>query len=54
MNPVIRNGRISGRLAPGMQGDAVITTVNPLENIAALANDDAVSTVIQRGVPLSP
>ncbi|MCP5182021.1 MAG: amidohydrolase family protein [Pseudomonadales bacterium] len=54
VNPVILQRPDIGRLAPGMQGDAVITTVNPLENIAALANDDAVSTVIQRGVPLSP
>lgn len=53
MNPMIlRKADEIGRLAPGMVGDAVITPVNPLENISALADEEAVSQVIQRGLPI--
>lgn len=54
VNPIILKRPEIGRLSSGMYGDAVITPVNPLENIAALANADAVSRVIQRGVPINP
>jgi len=39
-----------GRLAPGMNGDVVLTTVNPLDDIAGLANPDAVTKVVKRGI----
>ena len=53
MNPIImRKTNEIGRLAPGMRGDVVITPVNPLENIAALADKDAVTQVVQRGAPV--
>lgn len=50
MNPIIlkRQDQI-GKLDVGMQGDVVLTNVNPLENIAGLANDDAVVHVLQKG-----
>jgi imidazolonepropionase-like amidohydrolase len=53
INPIILKmaDRI-GRLTQGMKGDVVITPVNPLENIAGLAEDDAVSQVLQAGVPV--
>lgn len=42
-------GRI-GRLAPGLSADVVITTVDPLANLAGLAHPDtALSAVISRG-----
>ena len=51
MNPIILKRADSiGRLAAGMNGDVVITPVNPLENIAGLAADDAITQVIKRGV----
>lgn len=54
MNPVILKKPDSiGRLTPGMNGDVVITTVNPLADIAALAEDNAVTQVIKRGEPVS-
>lgn len=53
INPIIlKMAHKIGRLAPGMKGDVVITPVNPLENIAGLAEDDAVSLVLQAGVPV--
>ncbi|MEQ9452738.1 MAG: amidohydrolase family protein [Pseudomonadales bacterium] len=53
MNPMIlQKADEIGRLAPGMVGDAVLTPVNPLENISALADDNAISQVIQRGTPI--
>ena len=53
MNPIIlRKGDTIGRLAPGMDGDVVFTTINPLENIAGLANEDSVTQVVKRGVPV--
>lgn len=53
MNPMIlQKADEIGRLAPGMVGDAVLTPVNPLENISALADEDAISQVIQRGLPI--
>ncbi len=54
MNPIILNKVDQiGRLDPGLQGDVVITPVNPLEDIAALANDNAVTQVLQRGQPVN-
>jgi imidazolonepropionase-like amidohydrolase len=38
-----------GKLEAGMQGDVVQTTVDPLADFAALANDDAVTQVIKGG-----
>lgn len=53
MNPMIlQKADEIGRLAPGMVGDAVLTPVNPLENISALAGEDAISQVVQRGLPI--
>ncbi len=53
MNPIILNKVDEiGRLAPGMRGDVVLSSVNPLENIAGLADDNAVTQVIQRGQPV--
>lgn len=53
MNPIIlQKADEIGRLDPGLQGNVVLTPINPLENIAALANDDAVTQVIQRGQPV--
>lgn len=53
MNPIILNKVDEiGRLAPGMQGDVVLSSVNPLENIAGLADHGAVTQVIQRGQPI--
>ena len=50
MNPIILNKTDEiGRLTPGMRGDVVLSSVNPLENIAGLAADDAITQVIQRG-----
>jgi imidazolonepropionase-like amidohydrolase len=52
VNPTILNKSDEiGRLSPGMAGNVVITPVNPLDNIAGLAEPDAVTTVIQRGKP---
>lgn len=50
MNPIIlkQTDRI-GRLAPGMAGDVVFSSVNPLEDIAGLAADDAVTQVVKGG-----
>lgn len=52
MNPIIlrKEGEI-GRLAPGMLGNAVLTPVNPLEDIAGLAAPGAITRVLKRGVP---
>jgi imidazolonepropionase-like amidohydrolase len=53
INPIIlKMADKIGRLTPGMKGDVVISPVNPLENIAGLAADDAVSQVLQAGVPV--
>lgn len=53
MNPIILNKVDEiGRLAPGMRGDVVLSSINPLENIAGLAADNAVTQVIQRGLPV--
>lgn len=53
MNPIILNKVDEiGHLAPGMRGDVVLSLVNPLENIAGLAEDSAVTQVIQRGTPV--
>ncbi|MFB0969615.1 MAG: amidohydrolase family protein, partial [Pseudomonadales bacterium] len=53
MNPIILKRPDSiGRLAPGMNGDVVITPINALQDIAALADDDAITQVIKRGVPV--
>jgi imidazolonepropionase-like amidohydrolase len=53
MNPIILKRPDSiGRLAPGMNGDVVITPINALQNIAALADDKAITQVIKRGVPV--
>jgi len=53
MNPLILGKQDQiGRLAPGMKGDVVLSTVNPLENIAALASDDAITQVVQDGAPV--
>lgn len=54
VNPALcrMEGRI-GRLAPGAQADIVLTGVNPLEDIAALANDDAVDRVFLAGKPVA-
>lgn len=42
-----------GTLTPGAAADIVLTKVNPLENISALGEDDAIERVIYRGEPLS-
>ncbi|MDZ7668843.1 MAG: amidohydrolase family protein [Gammaproteobacteria bacterium] len=53
MNPtILRKEAQIGRLAPGMRGDVVISPVNPLDDIAALANHDAVSKVVKSGLPV--
>tara|TARA_B110000977_G_scaffold12068_1_gene15457 strand:+ start:283 stop:1497 length:1215 start_codon:yes stop_codon:yes gene_type:complete len=53
MNPIILKRPDSiGRLAPGMNGDVVITPINALQDIAALADDDAITQVVKRGVPV--
>ncbi|MCL4159381.1 UNVERIFIED_CONTAM: hypothetical protein GTU68_010959 [Idotea baltica] len=50
MNPILlRKADSIGRLAPGMAGDVVVSKVNPLEDIAGLANDDALTHVVKRG-----
>lgn len=50
VNPMIlKRADQIGRLEPSMQGDVVLTTVNPLDDIASLANDDAVTQVIKGG-----
>lgn len=41
-----------GHLSSGMYGDAVITPVNPLDNIAGLAAEGAITQVLQRGEPI--
>jgi imidazolonepropionase-like amidohydrolase len=41
-----------GTLAPGAFADIVLTKINPLEDIAALGQDDAVERVIFRGKPV--
>ncbi len=41
-----------GALTPGALADIVLTRVNPLEDIAALAADDAVTQVFHRGRPV--
>ncbi len=38
-----------GVLTPGASADVVITSVNPLENLAGLADQDALSAVVARG-----
>lgn len=38
-----------GIIQPGAAGDLVISKINPLENIAALAQDDCISHVIKAG-----
>jgi imidazolonepropionase-like amidohydrolase len=51
MNPIILNRADKiGRLSPGMQGDVVLSSVDPLADIAGLAQDDVVTEVIQAGV----
>lgn len=53
MNPIILNRPDNiGRLAPGMNGDVVITPINALQDIAALANDDAITQVVKRDLPV--
>ena len=53
MNPIIlRKAESIGRLAPGMAGDVVLAQVNPLDDIAGLAKDDAVTQVVKNGVPV--
>ena len=55
MNPIILNkSREIGRLSAGMQGDAVISPVNPLESIRDLAAPDAVTQVLKQGSPCYP
>ncbi len=55
INPQILNRVDSiGRLASGMQGDVVITPINPLENIADLARPDAITQVLKGGIPIIP
>lgn len=41
-----------GTLTPGAIADIVLTKVNPLEDIAALGDDDAIERVIQAGRPI--
>lgn len=41
-----------GTLTPGAVADIVLTKVNPLEDIAALGDDDAIERVIQAGRPI--
>lgn len=41
-----------GKLTPGAHADIVLTKVNPLKNISALGDDDAIEHVIYRGKPL--
>lgn len=41
-----------GTIEAGAAGDIVISRVNPLDNIAALAEDDCLSHVIQAGKPV--
>ncbi len=54
MNPIIlRQPEQIGRLAPGFLGNAVLTSINPLDDIAGLAADDAINQVIQRGQPIN-
>jgi imidazolonepropionase-like amidohydrolase len=53
MNPrILGKADEIGRLAPGMRGDVVISPVHPLEDVAGLAKPDAVSRVLQRGLPV--
>ncbi|MAB12661.1 amidohydrolase family protein [Parvibaculum sp.] len=42
------DGKI-GTLTPGAAADMILTTIDPLENIAALGEDDAIEHVIHRG-----
>lgn len=50
VNPqILKKADQIGRLEPGMQGDVVLTNINPLEDIAGLANDEAVTQVIKQG-----
>jgi imidazolonepropionase-like amidohydrolase len=43
-----------GVLAPGSVGDMVLCKINPLENIALLANPaDSLTLVLQSGMPVS-
>lgn len=41
-----------GTLTPGAVADIVLTKVNPLEDIAALGDDDVIERVIQAGRPI--
>ena len=51
MNPIILNRADKiGRLSPGMRGYVILSSVDPLANIAGLAQDDVVTEVIQAGV----
>ena len=42
-----------GTLAPGAAADIVLTRINPLENIAALGDEDAIERVFQAGRPVA-
>ena len=43
-----------GTLSPGAYADAIVSRVNPLEDLAALAEPDAnLTTIIQHGQPVS-
>ncbi|MEP5249302.1 MAG: amidohydrolase family protein [Alphaproteobacteria bacterium] len=42
-----------GTLAPGAAADIILTRINPLENIAALGDEDAIERVFQAGRPVA-